>query len=234
MFRQIKVLWLSFLSLLIGMRVTIKNFFAPSVTLDYPNKKQPMAANFRGMVDLKPEACVICYQCIKICPTAALYLSHKTVPVQEKKKMEITKFTYNAVLCCFCGLCDEICPTDAIFMNKMYEVSAYSPDQIVGIDLINATKYKHLDPDYNLALEVKRNDENTIGIVLKLKAPAVPATPAAASNPAVTAVQTPVSAPASGPAASVSPANPQPTTDKPKVVNDPNTTSEEPKGQQPA
>ena len=228
MFRQIKVFWLSVLSLLIGMKVTIKNFFAPSVTLDYPNKKQPMTANFRGMVDLKPEACVICYQCIKICPTAALYLSHKNVVVQEKKKMEITKFTYNAVLCCFCGLCDEICPTDAIFMNKMYEVSAYSHNQILGIDLMNATKYKHLDPNYNFGLEVKRNDENTIGIVLKPKAPAAPAAapvvPAAASSSATTAVQAPVSAPAS----------PQPATDKPKVVSDPNATPEEPKGQQPA
>ena len=42
LFRKIKVLWLGFLSLLIGMRVTIKNYFAPSVTLDYPLKKQPM------------------------------------------------------------------------------------------------------------------------------------------------------------------------------------------------
>src|SRR3989338_6649013 len=145
MLRQIKVVYLSFISLLIGMKVTIRNFFAPSVTLDYPSKKQPMTNNYRGMVDLKPEACVICYQCIKICPTAALYLSHKNLTGDPKKKMEITKFSYNAELCCFCGLCDEICPTDAIFMNKMYEVSAYAHEQILSIDLMHANKYTHLD-----------------------------------------------------------------------------------------
>ena len=153
------------------MKVTIRNFFAPTVTLEYPLKKQPMTANFRGMVDLKPQACVICYQCIKICPTAALYLFHKQTVVSDKKKNEITKFTYNAELCCFCGLCDEICPTDAIFMNKMYEVSAFSHEQILNIDLMKEDKYKHLDPNYNFTAEVKRNEDNTVGKVLKPSAP---------------------------------------------------------------
>src|SRR3990167_8932725 len=97
-FRHVKVLYLGMVSLLIGMKVTIKNFFSPSVTLDYPSKKRPMTSNYRGMVDLIPEACVICYQCIKICPVAALDLTHKQTVVQEKKKNEITKFTYNAEL----------------------------------------------------------------------------------------------------------------------------------------
>ncbi len=172
MFRKIKVIYLGFISLLIGMKVTILNFFSPPVTLDYPSEKKPMTANFRGMVDLKPEACVICYQCIKICPTAALYLSHKHAVEDGKKKNEITKFTYNAELCCFCGLCDEICPTDAIFMNKMYEVSAYAHEQILNIDLVDAGKYKHLDPNYSLAEQKRKNEDNTIGKAPKLAAPA--------------------------------------------------------------
>jgi len=195
-FQKIKFAYLSAVSLVIGMKVTIKNFFAPSVTLDYPRKKQPMTANFRGMVDLKPDACVICYQCIKICPTAALYLSHKTVPDGEKKKNEITKFTYNAELCCFCGLCDEICPTDAIFMNKMYEVSAYEHEQILNIDLMDEQKYTHIDPKYSLADEVKSNEANTVGKVTKVAPPPTPAAttataPAAAPTPPPAAAPTP-------------------------------------------
>ncbi|OGX07890.1 MAG: hypothetical protein A2Z88_00045 [Omnitrophica WOR_2 bacterium GWA2_47_8] len=215
MLRQIKVVYLSFISLLIGMKVTIRNFFAPSVTLDYPSKKQPMTNNYRGMVDLKPEACVICYQCIKICPVAALYLSHKQVPAGDKKKNEITKFTFNAELCCFCGLCDEICPTDAIFMNKMYEVSAYSHDQIVNIDLMDAHKYTHVSANYDFAAEVKRNNDNTVGKVIK----AAPAPVAAGASPAAPAVGTsaatsPTSAPAQE--AKDAPAAPNPTTPEQK------------------
>jgi len=210
-FQKIKFAFLSTVSLLIGMKVTIKNFFSPSVTLDYPRKRQQMTANFRGMVDLKPEACVICYQCIKICPTAALYLSHKTVPDGEKKKNEITKFTYNAELCCFCGLCDEICPTDAIFMNKMYEVSAYEHEQILNIDLMDEKKYNHVDANYSLANEVKRNEDNTVGKVTKVAPPPAPAAPAA---PAATAA-TPATAPTPPPPAAEKPnstPNPNPGT----------------------
>lgn len=164
---------------MIGMKVTIKNFFAPAVTLEYPRKKQAMKPNFRGMVDLIPEACVICYQCIKICPTSALFLSHKQIVVEEKKKNEITKFTYNAELCCFCGLCDEICPTDAMFMNKMYEVSAISHEEIRDIDLMAPEKYKELSNEYDLKKEIEINKLNTVG-----KAPKV--------TPPPTPVQTPV------------------------------------------
>ena len=144
MFRQIKNILLGFISLLIGMKVTIKNLFAPAVTLEYPIKKQPMKENFRGMVDLVPPDCVICYQCIKICPTAALDLGHKQLVVEEKKKNEITKFTFNAELCCFCGLCEEICPTDAIYLNQMYEVSTFKHEDLLKIDLMDPQKYNHI------------------------------------------------------------------------------------------
>ena len=189
LFNHLKRYYLMVLSLLIGMKVTIKNFFGKSITLNYPVQKQSMTGNFRGMVDLIPEACVICYQCIKICPVAALDLTHKQVVTDGKKKNEITKFTYNAELCCFCGLCDEICPTDAIFMNKMYEVSVFSHDQVTNVDLMKADKYTHVNAKYNLANEIKRNEENTIGRVIKPAAPPVTpvapsVAPAAASVPA--------------------------------------------------
>lgn len=144
MLQKIKFIYFSVLSIFVGMSVTFKNMFVRTVTLQYPREKQPMKEKFRGMVDLIPKDCVICYQCIKICPTAALDLAHKQVIVEEKKVKEITKFTFNAELCCFCGFCDEICPTDAIFLNKMYEVSVYSHDDLLNINLMDDNKYKHL------------------------------------------------------------------------------------------
>ena len=149
MFQKIKFFYLSIISILIGMRVTFKNLFAPAVTLNYPLKKQPMKKKFRGMVDLIPKDCVICYQCIKICPVAALDLRHKQEATPDgKKKNEITKFTYNAELCCFCGLCEEVCPTDAIYLNQMYEVSTYDHDKILDVDLMNSQKYSFIDSKY--------------------------------------------------------------------------------------
>ena len=149
MFQGIKFAYLSIISILIGMKVTLKNLFARSVTLNYPIVKQPMKKKFRGMVDLIPKDCVICYQCIKICPVAALDLAYKQETAMDgKKTKDITKFTYNAELCCFCGLCEEICPTDAIYLNQMYEVSTYSHDGILNIDLMDPKKYSHIDSQY--------------------------------------------------------------------------------------
>ena len=149
MFNHIKFFFLSILSILIGLKVTIKNLFAKSVTLQYPREKQPMKENFRGMVDLIPPKCVVCYQCIKICPVAALDLGHKQETATDGKKVkEITKFTFNAELCCFCGLCEEICPTDAIYLNQMYEVSTSSHGDLVNIDLMDPQKYTHIDKNY--------------------------------------------------------------------------------------
>ena len=126
-----------------GFKVTFYNYFKKSVTLNYPIDKRTMTDRFRGMVDLKPPDCVICYQCIKICPTAALDLGHKVL--EDNKTKNITKFTFNAELCCFCGLCEEICPTDAIFLNKMYEVSYFDHKDLLSIDLMSDQKYKNVD-----------------------------------------------------------------------------------------
>jgi len=140
---NIKRIFIGIYSILKGLKVTFKNMFKKSVTLNYPIIKQDMKERFRGMVDLYPDKCVICYQCIKICPTAALDLAHKTL--EDNKTKNITIFTFNAELCCFCGFCEEICPTDAIFLNKMYEVSYFDHKDLLKIDLMSSEKYKHVD-----------------------------------------------------------------------------------------
>ena len=133
-------------SILKGFKVTFMNCFKKPVTLHYPIVKKPMSSRFRGMVDLDPPKCVICYQCIKICPTAALDLDHKVL--EDNKTKNITKFVFNAELCCFCGLCEEICPTDAIYLNKMYEVAYFDHKDVLNIDLMDKDKYKHINEDH--------------------------------------------------------------------------------------
>ena len=133
-----------FYSILKGLQVTFKNMFKKTVTLNYPVVKKPMKDAFRGMVDLYPEKCVICYQCIRICPSAALDLAHN---LKEDKKKEITKFVFNGELCCFCGLCKEICPTDAIFLNKIYELAYFTHKDLLTINLMNKDKYKQFKKD---------------------------------------------------------------------------------------
>jgi len=125
------------LSLIKGLIITFKNNFTPATTLQYPDEKKAMVERFRGLVDLYPEKCITCYQCVKICPTACLALTHKQT--DEKKKI-VDTFTYNIELCCFCGFCQQVCPTGAITMNKIYEITAYERKKLY-INLLNPEKY---------------------------------------------------------------------------------------------
>jgi len=131
------------INLIKGLIVTFKNLISPAITLQYPTQKQPMTQRYRGLVDLYPSKCIMCYQCVKICPTNCLAVTHRETP--EKKK-ELESFKYKAEFCCFCGLCAQVCPTSAIFMNKIYEI-AISNRKELDIDLLDPDKYaKWLNP----------------------------------------------------------------------------------------
>lgn len=133
-------------SLIQGLMVTLKNTFRPAVTIQYPTQKLPMAERFRGLVDLRAEKCIKCYQCVKICPTGCLSITHKETP--EKKK-ELVTFKYNMELCCFCGFCDQVCPTQAVYMSKIYEIAVYDREKL-RIDLLDPERYREwLNPTVN-------------------------------------------------------------------------------------
>lgn len=120
-----------------GLIITLKNIFTPAVTLQYPTQKLPMCERYRGLVDLHQEKCIACYQCVKICPTGCLALTHEQTADNKKKPQT---FKYNIELCCFCGLCDQVCPTSAIYMNKIYEIAVYGHDPL-HINLLDKEKY---------------------------------------------------------------------------------------------
>lgn len=137
MIKCFKDLIVGFISLIKGLIVTLKNLLSHAITLQYPTQKQPMTEKFRGLVDLYPEKCIVCYQCVKICPTGCLTITHTENP--EKKK-SLSNFKYNMELCCFCGLCEQVCPTSAIYMGKIYEIATYGHEKLY-IDLLNPEKY---------------------------------------------------------------------------------------------
>ncbi len=124
------------LSLVKGLSITLKYCLRPAVTLQYPTQKQPMTERFRGLVDLRPDKCIVCQQCVKICPTACLSLSRKEI----NNKKTIETFRYNMELCCFCGFCQQVCPTSAVYMNKLYEIAVYDRNKL-HIDLLDPEKY---------------------------------------------------------------------------------------------
>jgi NADH-quinone oxidoreductase subunit E len=66
--------------LLKGMRVTMRNFWSPKVTNQYPEQRPNIPDRWRGRLDLiydpfGDHKCEVCFQCAQVCPVEAIDMS---------------------------------------------------------------------------------------------------------------------------------------------------------------
>ena len=114
------------LSLLEGMAVTAKRLFRPLVTVQYPRKKIPLSAAYRGHIELKifedtdNHKCIVCMNCEKNCPSSVIRV--QGVKDKEKGPKTLTDYVIDFSKCSLCGLCVEICPTQTLRYSREYEL----------------------------------------------------------------------------------------------------------------
>jgi NADH-quinone oxidoreductase subunit E len=63
-----------------GMATTLRNFFAPKVTRQYPEMRPEIPDRWRGRLDLiydpfGDHKCEVCFQCAQVCPVEAIDMS---------------------------------------------------------------------------------------------------------------------------------------------------------------
>jgi len=109
--------------LLVGMSVTIRQFFAPKVTLNYPEEKAPQSPRFRGLHALRrypngQERCIACKLCEAVCPALAI-----TIEAEEREDgtRRTTRYDIDLFKCIYCGFCEESCPVDSIVETRNFE-----------------------------------------------------------------------------------------------------------------
>jgi len=135
-----------FQSLLVGLGITIKAFFQPVVTLQYPHESLKMTPRYRGHIELVPDAetgesiCIVCGMCQKNCPTGCITL-FGAKPEGSKKKV-LTKYILNFTTCSLCGLCVESCKPNAIDFSKDYNLAGPSKEAYI-FDLLKRLKEKN-------------------------------------------------------------------------------------------
>lgn len=127
-------------TILVGMRVTFRHLFTPSVTIQYPDVKPPLPERERNRLYVNMDDCIGCDQCARACPVNCIEIETvKSVPGEDlgktsngkKKALWVTKFTIDFAKCCYCQLCVFPCPTECIYMTDVYEFSEYDRNNLI-------------------------------------------------------------------------------------------------------
>lgn len=107
-----------------GMAVTLKHFFKPNITIQYPEERTPQSPRFRGEHALRrqengEERCVACKLCESVCPAQAIYIEIDPKSSYEKRLTKV--YDIDETKCIFCGFCQEACPVEAIVLGPNFE-----------------------------------------------------------------------------------------------------------------
>ncbi len=152
-------------SLLVGMKVTSKNFIQPNITVHYPRQSVKSLEGYRGHIELVPNEddpfkskCIACNSCVRICPSACISLKaskpkkaaakegaadgaeDKKAPA-KKAKPELLSFVLDYNYCCLCGLCVQSCPSGALRYSSDVYLAGFSRQEFV-IDLLARLQYQ--------------------------------------------------------------------------------------------
>jgi len=111
------------LEMIQGLAVTGRHFFAPKITVQYPEQKTPKSPRFRGLHALRrypngEERCIACKLCEVVCPALAITID---AAEREDGTRRTTRYEIDLFKCIYCGFCEEVCPVDSIVETDMHE-----------------------------------------------------------------------------------------------------------------
>lgn len=123
-------------SLIVGLKVTGKNYLDSQLTVHYPRQTvtHDELEGYRGHIELTPSPkdptkakCIACNMCVRACPSNCITVKKKKVPKppppKEGEKPKRTppsaeSFHLKYHLCSLCGLCVQSCKPGAIRFSK--------------------------------------------------------------------------------------------------------------------
>jgi len=103
--------------------LSLRYFFAPKATINYPFEKNAYSPRFRGEHVLRrypngEERCIACKLCEAVCPALAITIESEQ---RADGTRRTTRYDIDLVKCIFCGFCEESCPVDSIVETRVLE-----------------------------------------------------------------------------------------------------------------
>src|ERR1700712_5248609 len=143
--------------LVAGMGLTLRYFFRPKATVNYPFEKGPISPRFKGEHALRrypngEERCIACKLCEAVCPALAIVIEAEP---REDGSRRTTRYDIDMTKCIYCGLCEEACPVDAIVEGPNLEFATetrsellYNKEKLLANgDQWEAVLAKRVEPD---------------------------------------------------------------------------------------
>lgn len=116
-----------------GLSLTLKYFFKPKVTINYPYEQGRISPRFKGEHALRryangEERCIACKLCEAICPAQAIIIEAEE---REDGSRRTTRYDIDMTKCIYCGLCQEACPVDAIVEGPNFEFATITHEELL-------------------------------------------------------------------------------------------------------
>ena len=135
MIKAIKEIFAGFYSLLVGMRITIGQFFKPTVTVHYPHETPTIPKRFRGHIELVRDpntgraVCYACKLCERACPSDCISVEGEKL--EGAKKKSVTQYRLDFTKCSLCGSCVEACRDGAIRYSHDYNLASVNKEDYI-------------------------------------------------------------------------------------------------------
>ena len=115
-----------------GLFLTLKYFFKPKVTINYPYEKGSLSPRFRGEHALRrypngEERCIACKLCEAVCPAQAITIEAEP---RADGSRRTTRYDIDMTKCIYCGFCQEACPVDAIVEGPNFEFATETREEL--------------------------------------------------------------------------------------------------------
>ncbi len=113
--------------------LSMRYFFKPKATINYPFEKNPVSPRFRGEHALRrypngEERCIACKLCEAICPAQAITI--EAGPRRNDGTRRTTRYDIDMTKCIYCGFCQEACPVDAIVEGPNFEFATETREEL--------------------------------------------------------------------------------------------------------